>query len=67
MNAWLVYGRTEYAEPLTERGRLAAASADAAIEAVRVEFKADWVELVLVPEGVVEWIIGPSAPREPAS
>jgi hypothetical protein len=47
----LVFGRTEYAEPLTEQG--VAATVDEALEA-RPE---SWVELVAFPRAAVHWII----------
>jgi hypothetical protein len=46
-----VYGRTEYAEPLTERGT-AADEGD-----VREAYEGDWVELVAFPESAIRWII----------
>lgn len=60
VSAWRVYGRTEYAEPLTERGRIEAESAEAASEISLAAYPAAWVELVLVPEQGMHWIIGPS-------
>jgi hypothetical protein len=47
----LVFGRTDYAEPLTERG-IAAAVAD-----VQAAHPGQWVELVAFPRGAVHWII----------
>jgi hypothetical protein len=47
----LVYGRTEYAEPLVELGT-ATDDSD-----VRVEYDGEWVELVAFPEEAVQWII----------
>jgi hypothetical protein len=60
MTQLLVFGRTEYAEPLTERG--AAASADD----VLTTFPGEWVELVAFPASAVHWIIrdGEEAERE---
>lgn len=49
--ALLVFGRTEYAEPLTERGS-AAADAD-----VRATYPGEWVELVVFPREAVHWIV----------
>jgi hypothetical protein len=46
-----VYGRTEYAEPLVERG-----TADDATD-VRAEYAGEWVELVAFPEHAIHWII----------
>ena len=47
----LVYGRTEYAEPLVELG---AVPDDADVEAT---YDGEWVELVAFPEDAVQWII----------
>ena len=47
----LVYGRTEYAEPLVEVG-----TADEG-EDVRAAFAGAWVELVAIPDDAVHWIV----------
>jgi hypothetical protein len=47
----LVFGRTEYAEPLTELG-----PADLG-EDVRATYPGTWVELVVFPRAAVHWII----------
>jgi hypothetical protein len=47
----LVFGRTEYAEPLTERG--VAPTVDEALETQ----PGSWVELVAFPRSAVHWII----------
>jgi hypothetical protein len=47
----LVYGRAAYAEPLEQVGTI---EED---EDVRDAFPGDWVELVLVPEREVFWIV----------
>ena len=46
-----VFGRTEYAEPLTEVG-IAEEGDD-----LLVEFPGEWVELVAFPELAIHWII----------
>jgi hypothetical protein len=52
-----VFGRTEYAEPLEFRGTVTAAGHDdAAGEALR-RFGRRWVELVLLPERSIHWIL----------
>jgi hypothetical protein len=58
----LVFGRTEYAEPLTERGT--APSEDAVAKA----YPGEWVELVAFPLAAAHWIIrdGEDAEREGA-
>ena len=47
----LVYGRTAYPEPLVEVGSIGAG------EDVRAAFPGDWVELVVIPEADVQWIV----------
>jgi hypothetical protein len=47
----LVYGRTEYAEPLVELGT----APDA--EPVLDTYEGEWVELVSFPEDAVHWIV----------
>jgi hypothetical protein len=47
----LVYGRTEYAEPLVEVG-----TADE-VGNVPDAYEGDWVELVAFPEEAVHWIV----------
>jgi hypothetical protein len=47
----LVFGRTEYAEPLTERGDAGAG------EDVLATRPGEWVELVAFPRSAVHWII----------
>ena len=46
-----VYGRTEYAEPLTE---IATAEDGTDLDA---EFAGEWVELVAFAEDAIQWII----------
>jgi hypothetical protein len=50
-----VYGRTAYAEPLTEVG-IVDDGAD-----VLAGFPGDWVELVTFPESAIRWIIADGA------
>jgi hypothetical protein len=47
----LVYGRTEYAEPLVEQGT--AADDSDVLEA----YEGEWVELVAFSEDAVHWIV----------
>jgi hypothetical protein len=46
-----VYGRTEYAEPLTEIGTIEDGTD------LRAAFPGQWVELVAFPEPAIQWII----------
>lgn len=58
-----VYGRTEHAEPLTERGSLEAATPEAASRLATERFGEDWVELALVPESAVRWLLRGAEPK----
>jgi hypothetical protein len=51
MDELLVFGRMEYAEPLTERGTAAAG------DDVLADHPGAWVELVTFPRSAVHWII----------
>jgi hypothetical protein len=51
MNELLVFGRTEYADPLTERGT--AANEEDVLRA----FPGEWVELVAFHRSAAHWII----------
>jgi hypothetical protein len=51
MDELLVFGRTEYAEPLTERGTTAVT------DDVLAAHPGPWVELVAFPRSAVHWII----------
>jgi len=53
-----VLGRTAYAEPLEHRGTVEAADDGEAAEAALDRFGDRWVELVLVPERAVHWVVG---------
>lgn len=51
MDELLVFGRTEYAAPLTERGTVAPG------DDVLAAHAGPWVELVTLPRSAVQWII----------
>lgn len=58
-----MFGRTEYPEPLEFQGAVTAAGDDAAATAALERHGRQWVELVLIPERSINWILGPSADR----
>ena len=58
MERYRVLGRTAYAEPLEHQGVLEAADDDAAAAAALERYGDRWVELVLVPERAVHWVLG---------
>jgi hypothetical protein len=53
---WLLYGRSEYAEPLTARDTTVASEEDVADRA-RSALPGTWVELVAIPEEALCWIV----------
>jgi hypothetical protein len=53
-----VLGRTAYPEPLEHQGTVEAADDGAAAEVALERFGDRWVELVLVPDRAVHWVIG---------
>ena len=57
MQRYRVFGRTEYAEPLEFRGTVTAADHDAASGDALRRFGGGWVELVLLPERSIHWIL----------
>ena len=58
MERYRVLGRTTYPDPLEHQGVLDAADDDAAAAAALERFGDRWVELVLVPERAVHWVVG---------
>lgn len=58
MERYRVLGRTAYPEPLEDQGMVEAADDRAAASAALDRFGDRWVELVLVPERAVHWVIG---------
>lgn len=57
MRHYLVFGRTEYAEPLKEQGVLSVESEQLARHQAVEEFGERWVELVLIPEAEIHWVV----------
>ena len=66
MERYRVFGRTSYPEPLEFQATLTAADHDAAARAALERHGRRWVELVLIPERAIHWILGPpQGPGEP--
>jgi hypothetical protein len=53
-----VLGRTAYPDPLEHQGTVEAPDDAAAAAAALERFGDRWVELVLVPERAVHWVLG---------
>lgn len=62
MATWLVFGRTEFAAPLSHRGEVEAGSPDDARAAALDAHGDGWVELVVVRADEVRWALGPERP-----
>ncbi len=61
---YLVLARREYVESLTYQGMLDAGAGDDPGALARQRFGADWLELVLVPERAVYWVVEAGTGRE---
>jgi hypothetical protein len=53
-----VFGRNEYPEPLAFQGTVTAAGDEAAAGAALDRHGRSWVELVLIPERAINWVLG---------
>jgi hypothetical protein len=58
MNDYMVFARTEYSEPVEHRGNIQAADDGEAKKLAVERFGEEWLELVLVPERDVHWVMG---------
>ena len=66
MERYRVFGRTEYPEPLEFQGTVTAADDGTAATAALERHGRQWVELVLIPERSIHWILGPSPVHQEA-
>ena len=57
MNDYLVFARTEYSEPVEHQGNIQAADDEEAKKLALEQFGEQWLELVLVPERDVHWVM----------
>jgi hypothetical protein len=57
MNDYLVFARTEYSEPVEHQGNIQAADDEEAKKLAVERFGEQWLELVLVPERDVRWVM----------
>ena len=60
---YFVFARREYDEPVSRQAVIDADGAAEASAQVRERF-GDWLEVRLVPEQRVRWIVGPLAPEQ---
>ena len=62
MPGYLVFARDRYEEPLELHGRLDAADDDAAAAAAPDALgEGGWIEVQLVPEAAIRWVVGGGA------
>ena len=61
MARYLIFARREYVKPLSWEGSLEAGDTEAAAAEARNRF-GEWLEVRLVPEDSVQWIVGPLPP-----
>ena len=57
MNDYLIFARTEYSEPVEHQGNIQAADDEEAKKLALERFGERWLELVLVPERDVRWVM----------
>jgi hypothetical protein len=57
VNRWLIFGRTEYAQPLRFEGFVEAEGAEEASARALEQKGRDWVELTLILESAVRWVL----------
>ena len=57
MDDYLIFARTEYSEPLEHQGNIQAADDEEAKKLALERFGEQWLELVLVPERDVHWVM----------
>jgi 1,2-phenylacetyl-CoA epoxidase PaaB subunit len=55
---YFVFARREYDQPVARQGVIDAGDADAAAAHARERY-GDWLEVRLVPEESIQWIVGP--------
>jgi hypothetical protein len=57
MDDYLIFARTEYSEPVEYQGNIQAADDEEAKKLTLERFGEKWLELVLVPERDVRWVM----------
>ena len=57
MNDYLVFARTEYSDPVEHQGNIRAVDDEEAKKLAVERFGDEWLELVLVPERDVHWVM----------
>lgn len=66
MASYRIFARTRYEDPLELHGELQADGDDAAAQAALSELgDGDWIEVQLVPEDAIRWIVRPGGAGGP--
>jgi 1,2-phenylacetyl-CoA epoxidase PaaB subunit len=63
MARYLVFGRSEYAQPLRQQGEVEAGDDEEAGGLAIEGFGRDWVELTLLPAASIRWVLEPGGVR----
>lgn len=66
MNDYMVFARTEYDEPVEHQGKIQAADDEEAKKVAVEQFGGEWLELVLIPERDVHWVMRKEEVEAPA-
>jgi 1,2-phenylacetyl-CoA epoxidase PaaB subunit len=66
MSDYLVFARTEYSEPIEHQGNIQAADDEEAKKVAVERFGEQWLELVLIPERDVHWVMRKQEVEAPA-
>lgn len=64
MEKYLVFARTEYDEPIEHRGEVEASGDEEAGKIALERFGGDWLEMTLVPEREIHWVLREEAEVE---
>ena len=66
MASYKIFARSHYEDPLELQGELDADGDEAALEAARSSLAGEWIEVQLVPDDAIQWIVRPgTAQTEP--
>jgi hypothetical protein len=61
LGSYRIFARTRYEDPLELHGELEADDDDAASEAAMSSLgDGDWIEVQLVPEDAIRWVVAPA-------
>lgn len=64
MQRYLVFGRRKYTDPLARQGVLEAGDPEQARRQALESYGKEWVELTLIPEKEIHWVLQEAADRK---